>query len=294
MTGLANDIFHAYSDESGFPADRFQALAVVSGKPDDLSTLRSCLGDKLGNGVKEVKWEEVRGHHPKIESAIGYLELAITYAVLRKIRIDILAWDTHDQRHAIHGRDNVANLERMYYKNMAHIVRRWNNPKWALFPDENSAINWLEIIGYLNNTRLQKPRFMSLFQDGPNQFIEFLEISQRCSTSEPLVQLADLFAGLAAFCRLKGEGYVNWEKQEKNKLQPSLFEFEEAEDESSRADRVRYGLIRLFDSQCKKHKMGVSVHTNCCLWTPNKNNPINFWNYEPQHEMDKAPIKQPR
>ena len=174
---------------------------------------------------------------------------------MRKIRIDILAWDTHDQRHAIHGRDDVANLERMYYKDMIHIARRWNNPKWALFPDENSAINWLEIIGYLNNTRLQKPRFMSLFQDGPNQFIEFLEISQRCSTSEPLVQLADLFAGLAAFCRLKGEGYVNWEKQEKNKLQPSLFEFEEAEDESSRADRVRYGIVRFFREKCTHHSL---------------------------------------
>ena len=85
---------------------------------------------------------------------------------------------------------------------------------------------------------------------------------------------------------------MNWEKQEKYKQQPSLFELDEAEDESSKADKIRFDLIRLFDLRCKKLKLGVSIHTNCCLWTPDKNNPINFWNYEPQHEMDKAPMKQ--
>lgn len=108
------------------------------------------------------------------------------------------------------------------------------------------------------------------------------------------MQLADLFAGMAAFCRLKGKEYLKWEKQEKTKQQPSLFEPEEVEDESSKADRVRFGFIHFFDSLCKKHKLGVSIHSNCCLWTPDKNNPINFWNYKPQHEMDKAPVKQPR
>ncbi len=164
---MPNNIFHAYSDESGFPADRYQTLAVVSGRLDNLAALRSHLRDKLGNGVKEVKWEEIRGHRPKTESAIGYLELAITYAISGKIRIDVLAWDTRDQRHTIYDRDDVANLERMYYKNMIHIARQWNNPIWALFPDENSVLDWQEIIGYLNNTRLQKPRFMSLFQASP-------------------------------------------------------------------------------------------------------------------------------
>lgn len=285
-------VFRAYSDESGIPTERFQSLAVISGKPDDLAELRTELGGKLKNGVDEVKWEEVRGHHPKTQSAIGYLELAVAFVLSHKIRVDVLTWDTHDQRHAILDRDDIANLERMYYKNMIHIAQRWRNPIWALIPDENSAIDWQDIIRYLNNTRLHKPRFLGLFQDSSSSpFIKFQEISPRCSTDEPLIQLADLFAGMAAFCRWNGEGYVKWERREQSKPQPTLFELVEEGDETSRATKVRFGLIRLFDSQCKKHKLGVSIHSNCCLWTPNKNNPINFWNYEPQHTLDKAPVK---
>ena len=39
------------------------------------------------------------------------------------------------------------------------------------------------------------------------------------------------------------------------------------------------------------HKLGVSLKTNNRLQTFNRNNPINFWNYEPQGDYDKAPVK---
>jgi hypothetical protein len=28
------------------------------------------------------------------------------------------------------------------------------------------------------------------------------------------------------------------------------------------------------------------------LWTPKCSNPVNFWLYVPQHDLDKAPIKE--
>lgn len=292
------DTHEAYSDESGFPAKRYHVLAVVSGSHSVLSSLRDQLRQVLDlNQISELKWEGVRTHRPKVEAARRFLQYAIQYASRREIRIDTLLWDTRDSRHAIPGRDDVANLQRMYYKVLVHAARQWHQSNWAFFPDEQSVINWREIQEYLNKTRLDRPTpgLIALFRiEDERRFFQFKQVVPQRSCDEPLVQLADLFAGLSAFSRGKGGTYRQWLRVEQVKYQLQLFDDMdevEPEDESSIADRNRFIWLNEFDVNCKKCKLGVSLKTKNYLWTPCPNNPINFWNYEPQHEMDKAPTR---
>jgi hypothetical protein len=269
---------------------------VVSGPRDHLVLLRRELINVLNDKrLKEIKFEEVRGHRPKIEAASSFYNLAIDYGAKRKIRIDVLTWDLQDSRHTVVRRDDIANLHRMYYKVLTNLSLRWRINEWKLIPDENSAIDWREIRDFLNKTRFNrpKPELLRLFESSEEyKFFIFHSVVPRCSHKEPLIQLADLFAGIASFSRDKGSSFIRWLDSEESKHQLVLFDREEdVPEDLSKGDLVRFHLMKAFRENCIRNKLGVSISTKCYLHTFKPENPINFWNYEPQHEMDKAPIK---
>jgi len=289
-------IFEAYSDESGFPAKRYHVISVVSGRREDMEILRCYLESVLQKGVSELKFEDVRGHRPKVKAAREFLRYTVKLAAKGKVRVDVLIWDTQDTRHSVVGRDDIANLHRMYYKVLVHVGRIWNQRDWHFYPDEGSNVDWAEIQKFLNKTRMvkRKPRLIALLET-ETQYFQLRHVNPRKSHDEPLIQLCDLFAGFAAFSREKGEEYHKWVSAGKRRAQPGLFEADDdLPESSSKADIVRFALLQEFDTLCKKHKLGVSVKTKGYLWTPDPKDPINFWNYEPQHEADKAPARPSR
>lgn len=287
--------FAVYSDESGIFDHRFQTIAVVTGPEIVLTQLKSSLKDILDKyQINEVKFVEIRrSQSRKAKAARKFLQCAVKeFASQAKARIDVLIWDTQDSRHAIQGRDDIANLERMYYKVLIHTARQWNQTEWNFHPDENSQIHWNEIIEFLNRTRIgySKPNLLTLFEsDDAKQLFQFGGIKQLNSLQEPLIQLADLFAGMARFTREEGEQCIQWIDSWGNKAQLQFLHLLDREDETTRTKISRFQIVRGFNNLCKRHRMGVSLREKRCLWTPNPTNPINFWNYEPQHEYDKAP-----
>ena len=127
------------------------------------ANLRTSLHD---HKIKEVKFQEIGTHRPKIDAPLDFLGYAVDFAGQGKIRIEILVWDIYDSRHAIQGRDDIANLERMYYRILVWAARQWNHAEWNFFPDQNSQINWGDIARYLNRTQLAraKPNVLQLFE----------------------------------------------------------------------------------------------------------------------------------
>lgn len=198
--------FSAYSDESGCFSERYQAIGIISGDKGHLYELRDELGRILRKQkVNEVKFSEVRTLKPKLEAAQAFIKKGVYFACQKKIRIDVLFWDTHDRRHSIPGRDDVANLERMYYKVLRHISERWRQHNWELYPDHGSKINWPEIKSYLSRTRIprqRQPHFLLLF-DEEAYTINFHKIDPKKSHDEPLIQIADLFKGNGLFLQRK-------------------------------------------------------------------------------------------
>lgn len=291
--------FSAYSDESGIFDHRFQSIAVVSGKDEMLEELRNELQEELDyRQIREVKFSEIAGYNsPIAEAARQFMKIAVKCsAVNRKMRIDVLTWDTLDSRHAVPGRDDFANLGRMYYHLLIHMARQWNQVYWDLYPDNNPKVDWKETAKHLNVTSLyrhslQQPELVEL---PAYEKLQFGRIQQIDSVEEPLVQLADLFAGMARYSCEDGGQCVQWLDSRVSKWQlrfKDLCPTNSAGNLHTRRRLCLYQLIGKLYRLCSQYKLYVSLREMGCLRTRICTKPINFWHYEPQGNYDKAPVR---
>ncbi len=108
-------------------------------------------------------------------------------------------------------------------------------------------------------------------------------LSEACSHDEPLVQLADLFAGFAVFSRARYADYAKWARLS---IQPAFFE---SDQEASRSDLVRFPLLQGLRRRAHERRLGVSLESRGGLWTARPEGPFSFWCYEPQSAHDRAP-----
>jgi len=298
---MTTSITHVgFSDESNWNVGRFRSLGLVTAPiayVDELETeLRRLLET---SNVREFKWKSLDGAKQRF-AAKKMCTFAVDKACAMQLRVDVLVWDIQDSRHSVHGRDDIANLQRMYYHLFRNVLRaRWpNDAVWRLYPDEHTAMDWETVKDCLDavSTRIELER--SLLTGGDFRFrlkrdFGIEEITPGNSREHPLLQLADLFAGLAVFSRDKYDGYQGWLKA--TSAQKQLIIEDTIEDTKipnpSRSARERFQVLKAFDEECKGRKLGVSLQTNRGLWTPKPQNPINFWIYEPQSPEDKARTK---
>lgn len=282
---MTNRTFSAYSDESGIFDQRYQAIGVISGPDDELIRLRTRLEDILSKeNVNELRFVNIRRSPSKILTATQHFFICAIkeFAIQKRLRIDVIIWEDQTLSNNIQARH--LKLEDMYHKILTHMGRQWKQIDWNFYPDENSQINWDQIAAFLNRTSLirRKPRLLQLFEsyDAPLSF-HLSNIKQLQSICEPIIQLADLFAGMARLSREEGEQCIQWLDSWGNKAQgrfPKLFDNADNENDASRARRARFELIGKFDKLCKRYRLYVSLRTNKCLWTYDPVYPINFWN----------------
>ena len=292
-------MFSAYGDESGTFDHRFQSVAIVSGEEDTIDELRKKLRYEVNDkGIREARFAEVKGYQsPTAEVARQFIDCTVReFANYKRIRIDVLTWDIQDSRHSIPDMDDVSNLQIMYYNALAHMALQWKKTRWNFYPDTNSKVNWSEIAKYLNmrdlsRSNLRQPTLLNLLQD--NQTLQFDEVQPQDSTKDPIVQLADLFAGMARFSGEECPQCVQWlySSGKRNQFELQTCARKSSEGRSARTRECRYQLIGELDRICKSCRMGVSLAKKKRLWTPNPTNPINFWNYEPKGDYDKAPAR---
>lgn len=296
--------FCAYFDESGSQTERFITLAVVSGEEAALTALREELkGIKQKYKVsEEIKCEKLERGITARKVATEWLQIAVEFATERRIRIDVMVCDMQDSRNSVPGRDDINNIERLYYHLIEFMIRMHNHLIWKFYPDENQAVNWDKISEFISRTNFAKIKESSslLLFDEPRAEakVQLLEVQMRNSKEEELIQLADIFAGLARFSRNKEcpELPKRVERYEYLHSSQKLLDLEgEPEDDkcSQCNDENRCGLTITFYCACKNKGLGVRLKETKFLKTEgyNKQNPINFWHYEPQSEMDKAPTK---
>ena len=188
-------------------------------------------------------------------------------------------------------RDDILNYERMLFHLLkSSLKRRLKDCTWHIRPDERGGIDWSTIQDCLSSFGRRKcfedTLWRKLFSDSFFKVKTFQEMDSR---NEILIQIPDLFSGMASYSRLYYPEYQLWRKQNIEKEQLSLFE-KPKEDFSN---KKLYGnkVIDYFDKECKRFKVGVSLENNKCLYTYNPKSPINFWHYKPQGDYDKAPTK---
>jgi hypothetical protein len=288
----------ATADESRYNQRRYRAVAMVSCR----GSLRTDLSSRFlaiirAANLVEFKWHKLRQARDRF-AALAMIDETISLAMSGKIRIDALIWDTHDSRHRIKRRDDIANLQRMYYHLFKNVLRnRWpTDATWELCPDEHTGMNWQSVADYLDLSAI------SLWSDRPDMFsnddqfhvrivreFRVVRIQEIASHVESLCQLADLFAGLAAYSHSEYARYRDWLELSGSQLTLAFSTGPHLH--FSGSERERFQLLRDFENNCKARKLGVGLHTSHGLVTYKPENPINFWFYEPQTESDTAPTK---
>lgn len=283
--------FIAYSDESNYNEGRYRGIALVSLRASNENSLEEGVLEILHeSNIKEFKWHKLRSARERL-AAIKLVKYAIEKTSQKIIRIDVLTWDIQDSRHNIQKRDDISNLQRMYYHLFKNVLnKRWSsNSLWTLKPDEHSAIDWHNIERILGNSS-NNERLINFDSDdfSINVVREFHinKIMELSSDKAPLIQLADLFVGLDVYSRNCYYSYSQWE--DLNSKQLSLFP-SNANIKFSNADKERFPVLSELKNLCEKSQLNVSIKTGLKTFNPSK--PLNFWWYEPQTHKDKAPVK---
>lgn len=271
--------YSVYSDESYISAERYRSIGAVSFPRSFEKEIKSGLNSILtSSDVVEFKWQKLKNAKYRF-CAEKFAQFICKNIFDKRLRIDVIVWDTQDSRHKIEGRDDAANFERMFFHLMKYLMRqREINSKWHIFPDERLGIDWETIQDCLSNVGQWRQYFKSqLFGDAfSEQFFHILKFDQVDSKNELGCQLADFFAGLAVFSKNFYYQYKKWCEQETNQM--CLFDAPE-EIKVSNKEKERFCVLKLLVDKCKKQKLGISIDTNKCLNTPNPRNPINFWHY---------------
>ena len=193
----------AYSDECSYNIGRFRSIAIVSLETGSGSSFGQTLRELLEeSGVREFKWQRLRQARERF-AAEKLVDFTIENAVAGALRVDALIWDVKDSRHQIKGRDDVANLQRMYYHLFRNALSRWlGDNTWMLLPDQNSALDWQSVQDYLDMAGLSLSAdtgVTPLFRFRLSQEFRIDHIREVDSEKMPLCQVADLFAGLSVF-----------------------------------------------------------------------------------------------
>jgi len=276
-----------FSDESNINSQRYQSICAFSFHTKNYKRICEQLRTILkGNGIAEFKWQKTKSiDYFNCAKDIFYFLFEIQ-KVYKDIRIDVIVWDTHDSRHDIMGRDDSTNFEIMYYHLLKIIMeKKGYGSEWFVFPDEKSNTNWgkirdcLQLIG--RRTKVNK----ALFDMIEKKHFVIKMFEQKDSKESIPIQVSDLFAGIAAYCKTNFDQFYQWVERG----QATLFEKEETK--FSNSQERRFVLIDMLNKLCKDHKLQVSLKSNKCFHTYNPNRWLNFWNYEPQGEFDKAPTR---
>lgn len=287
----------AYADESYYTKERYRSIAVVTFAAEDHDKIKQTFCECVtSSGIKEFKWAKLRQARERF-AAFKIIDAAIELAICNHLRVDVLVWDTQDSRHQIRGRDDIANLERMYYHLFKNVLqRRWpSESRWYLFPDENSALDWASVQDYLDSAGFTISINTNLFEQQSfsirlSHDFQILQIHEVVSANEPICQVADLFAGIGAYSYLTYSKYLAWLPTEQGQL---TFEFSSNAGVSfSSSERERFRVIKHLNERCKNHKLRVGLQSSCGFKTYDPQFPVNFWLYEPQHSSDKAPVRE--
>lgn len=283
----------AFSDDSGHQDGQYNALGLITFPALHEVSFRTELQEIFieSDVGTEFKWQKVRDAKYKFLAEKIH---AWVFRNLHKIRLDILIWNMRDRRHSIEGRNDNANLGRMYYHLVGNTLsRRWGETaNWFWCPDHQSGINWQELGECLVSKKHKVVADLFGINESNFRTLKIKSIKPIESDKEVFIQIADYFAGLGAYSYGHFQKYKQWESLQSN--QPSLFgEVVEAANFSN-SESVRFHLIQHFNTSCRNALMSISFDSTGGFKTHNPSSPVNFWLYIPQNELDKAPRKNSR
>ncbi len=256
----------AFSDESHYSVGRYRGIGLVTAKNSCYHNLNAELKDILQQtNVKELKWHKLDSRND-CQAAMKFVEFAVHNACAENIRIDVLIWDMGDNRHKVVGREDTANMHRMYYHLFKNVLtKRWpDGSTWELYPDEQASIDWSKIARFLDMASISVgvPSQLSGLIESLKTEFNILRIEQRKSEAEPFIQMADVFAGMGVYSRDRYEHLRCWQLIQRKERQILLLSDTVANVALSNADRMRCPVIDRLNSLCKARRLTVGLESS--------------------------------
>ena len=279
-----------FSDESCYNTGRYRSVALVSLEHRNADAFHSSARQILDNcHVRELKWSELNSAKEQF-AAYDITDFVIQKAIDKCLRVDVLTWDSESRQHIANRKDAIENLERMYYQLFKNVLReRWpDDSNWHLYPDEHTGLNWKSIESYLSRVSVEmdiEPTLGRGWNFNATLRKEFkIQHFQACKSHEtPIIQIADFFAGIAAYSWQRFGAYEFWENSQT--AQGQLFPQEAVQVvHVSNRDKHRFKVLRKLNETCKAFKLGVSLKSFRGLRTLKPQYPINFWMFDPPKE----------
>ena len=285
----------SFSDES-YLGSRFRSISLLSMEKNNEDSISDQIASILSQSdVSEFKWHKLGGAKYRFAAKM-LIDYVIKMCLEKHLRIDVLIWDIEDSRHKISKRNDQANLQRMYYHLFnCTLKKRWpSDSTWELFPDEQSAIDWSTMGDVLFHSGRDFRLDRNLFSQEQFGYLLFHDykirkIIEMKSHDCPLVQVADLFAGIGAYSHDSFQKYQEWKRRTSPQISLGLFK---KQTDISKTDCERCTVIDYLNTGCKKHKLSIALESKKGFVSHKPNLPINFWLYDSQHSEDKAPSYQ--
>lgn len=281
---------YAFSDESYYTTnDEYGAIATLSTKADCKRKLEDEIKPLLDQIPNEYKWVKFTNEN-YYEVSKCIFNILFEYAVCGNLRIDVIIWETNDPRYPRNSTNTVEKLSVLYYLRLRDMMsRRWGRKThWAIFVDEQHQVEWKKLDEYLDwgsmniysRTIFGKDFDTNWLRENSLKY-SAESVQQVKSDKEPLVQIADIFAGMAAYSHNKGDKLVEWLKIDapqtsNNGARQLAFKFLNKTNVSGR-ELWRNRFIKYVQDKCKSKNYQVSINNKKGLHTFKPASPFNFF-----------------
>jgi hypothetical protein len=246
-----------YSDESSYNYGAVRGVGAVSLRVDDSARLGEELASLLlASSVRDLKWEKVRTARAAF-AAEKALTWALDHALDGELWIETVTWEVTSAAASRARRPTLTRLRNAYTALLGSVMTRHaqrgeQSQGWRIVPDEQSAIPW---------TRIQET------------LPEPATIMPARSETQPFIQLADVFAGLAVFSRANYGTYERW-LCVRGRGQDAHITTASEGVYGSQAHR--FVLLDEFYTACVRRLPGISLQTRRGLYTWRADAPIQF------------------
>jgi hypothetical protein len=265
---VSNKTYVGFSDESHQEQGQYRAISIVTMEKDFSKEVSKQLSELIKkSGLDEFKWKKLRSARERL-CAEKFVKLVVPLIRQKKIRIDTIIWEHTSEIKD----DSSTHFQKMYYQLFKNVLwQRWpEGIEWELYPDEQSVIYWDLIIDFLFGIAMKRVE-----AKGKSELVVFLDklsfkkLVEVKSEKEPIVQIADLFAGMTVFSYEQSGRIIR-------SGQKTLF----GEKAISNSMDDKFSVLDDFLRCCSKMRVVVSKKKTGGLKTsPDEN--INFWLFRP-------------
>jgi hypothetical protein len=268
----------AYCDESKYVGTfRFRAVSCVSVSSAAHAEIDADFRAMLEAEEKtDFGFEDLRTARNCIIAA-RLMRRVVEYAARGTLQIRTILWDAYDRRHGP-GTDELRNLERMYVHLLRDVLaRRWTARSWEIRPDQQTAIRWTQL-ARITEAAARKTS---------GRDIEVRHLAEQSSKREPLVQIADLYAGLMSHYAFYGAQLSRLRAlpdEQRNRVME-----QRVEPLDSASSRERFKLLPHILALHEENGIAAQFTNKGFVFGTSVRSPVYNWLYEPQVDADKAP-----